>query len=199
MTDSIKKIISELIDIKALLIKREGTADDDVLISIKNSIVQLEAIDSILGLENGKRIDSLFEKIDSHYKILVDQSTDIIFRLSAAGKIVYISPSVKEMLGYEIEEIRNRSFIPLLPASERKKAFITLKAFFKNKEIINYETAFIHKSGAIIPVEINGKLIPVDGINYGQGVVKNISIKKEHEKQLKEIQYTLQEVWNKVP
>jgi PAS domain-containing protein len=62
---------------------------------------------------------TLDELIDENEKLnlLAGSSLDVLFRISPTGKVIYISPSVKELLGYETDEIVGR---PLIILSRRE-------------------------------------------------------------------------------
>ena len=66
-------------------------------------------------------LDSLSESIlklgdiNANLKLLTESSLDVLFRISATGKIIYLSPSCEELFGYKLSEIIGKSFADFLP------------------------------------------------------------------------------------
>ena len=51
---------------------------------------------------------------EEKYRLIVENSQDIIFTLDSAGKFIYVSPSVKQMLGYNQTDLIGRPFNSLV-------------------------------------------------------------------------------------
>lgn len=80
---------------------------------------------------------------------LVQNSADMISILSPEGEILYESPSIKNVLGYEICELEGtQSFEIVHPddADNRRRIFETLKAV--PKAVVQREVRFRHKDGS---------------------------------------------------
>lgn len=53
-------------------------------------------------------IDELKESEKMH-RLLADNASDVIWTMNLEGKLTYISPSVKKLRGYSVEEVKNQS------------------------------------------------------------------------------------------
>ncbi len=85
---------------------------------------------------------------------------EVYFETSITGNIIYITPSVKNFLGYNLEETINKSIFNYLKNPEDKSQFLlNLK---KKNELSNYELAFINKKGNTKQAIVNAKLIHND-------------------------------------
>ncbi len=159
----------------------------------KNNLTPDE-IDTINNLENyiGNLESSLKE-----FRILSEASVDVIFRLSKTGKILYISPSCKDVLGYRMEEIIGRPFESFIPDEEIADTYKALREFFRDGKILVLRKSIIHKDGYLIPFEINGKLIEIDGELYGQGIMRDISDRVLYEQKLQASESTFRTIWEK--
>lgn len=72
---------------------------------------------------------------EEHYRLMVENSSDVVFRVSMAGRLEWISPSVTELLGWMPEQLIGRRMfdylhpddfpegLDLSPASEQRVAF----------------------------------------------------------------------------
>jgi len=45
------------------------------------------------------------QESEERYKLIVENSTDIIFTLDTTGRFIYISPSIKNVLGYQPNDL----------------------------------------------------------------------------------------------
>ena len=61
------------------------------------------------------RIEAEIKESESRYRILADNSTDIISRLSPDGIYLYVSPACKQLLGYDQQEMIGRPAPQFLP------------------------------------------------------------------------------------
>ncbi|MFC2024455.1 HD domain-containing phosphohydrolase [Chloroflexota bacterium] len=104
-------------------------------------------------------------------RIIVENTYDIVFQLSPLGLIKYVSPKVKEIYGYEPEDLMGKHFKKTTPLSELPRALKVLKSALSGKEIINFQINQLDANGKIIPMEVNvtpvredGKIVAVEGI-----------------------------------
>lgn len=127
---------------------------------------------------------------EKKFKILVENAFDIIIVLSSDFKITFISPAIKKMLGYEIEEVLGSNSNKFIEFRDR----VAIKNVLKNHGItyaIN-DLKLIHKSGQIIHCEVNA----VNFLNEPliNGIIVNchdISERIQTEKQLMNTNYEL--------
>ena len=63
-------------------------------------------------------LDALAES-EARYRIIAENATDIVSRTSVDGRVVYLSPSVMDVLGYEPETLIGRSMISFLHPDDR--------------------------------------------------------------------------------
>lgn len=142
----------------------------------------------------------LIEKLENAYRefnLIVEASLDVIFRLSATGKIIFISPSCYDLLGYTYAEMLNQPFIKFIPPEKTKEYFSRLRELFTHKKVVVLEAGLVHKDGRIIPVEITGKLIKIDDKYFGQGTIRDISQRIEAQKMLINSESTFRNIWEK--
>ena len=91
------------------------------------------------------------------FKQLVESSLDIIFRISVQGKIIYISPSVEDSLGYSVHEVIGKEITKFIREEDAERFRYAMSEFFSNKILIGFRSTIIHKNGQNIPVEIEAR------------------------------------------
>ena len=118
--------------------------------------------------------DSLKES-EEKFKVITQSTLDIIFIVDITGKLLFFNDSVENILGYRKEELIGESFVKFVPRSEMPHYLDRLKDVFLNKPILNFNTKIIHKDGHLVDVEINGRLIRINGELVGQGTIRDNS------------------------
>ena len=133
------------------------------------------------------------ENID--LKLMTESSIDVIIRVSGDGRILYISPSCREMFGFKQEEIIGNSIADFIPEEQKAAAFDALTEIFESNKSIVFNTEIVAKDGTLIPVEITGKVVEVGGEKMGQGTIRNIMNRLETEGKLKSTEDTFKIIW----
>lgn len=90
---------------------------------------------------------------ESRYRLLAENSTDVITQNSPQGVILYISPSCRELMGYEPEELTGRSAYEVMHPDD----VIGILSRFANSVLQNDNFRLVyrlqHKSGHYVWVE----------------------------------------------
>ncbi len=146
-------------------------------------------------------LDSLSESIlklgdiNANLKLLTESSLDVLFRISATGKIIYLSPSCEELFGYKLSEIIGKSFADFLPPGKLSEYFRSMSQLIREKKEIVFTANIIHKNGSLIPVEITGRVVELHGHKIGQGSIRDITKRVADEEKLRASESTFRTVW----
>jgi PAS domain S-box-containing protein len=108
-------------------------------------------------------------EINANLKLLTESSPDVLFRISATGKIIYLSPSSEELFGYKLSEVIGRSFADFIPQGKLSEYFRSMSKLIRERRDIVFTANMIHKNGNLIPVEITGRILEVKGRKIAQG------------------------------
>ena len=124
---------------------------------------------------------------EEKFRGLAERSYDIIVLDDAEGTITYISPAIKQVLGYDPEEVIGRKFTELIPPRAQS---LGIEAFERNRQGLPTQSAeleVLRKDGSIAVVESNAIPIMKDGRFTGiQVVCRDITARIRAEKALEE-------------
>jgi len=134
-----------------------------------------------------KRMEEVLKESEEKLKTILENTHDVIFQLSPLGIIQYVSPQVKEIYGYNPEDLIGKHFKETTPVSELPKALKVFKSVLSGKKIDNFEIDQVNANGKIVPVEINATPVIKDGkIIGGEGIMRDITKRKQTEHDLNE-------------
>ncbi len=136
---------------------------------------------------------------EHRFRSLVESTSDWIWEVDADGKYIYVSPQVKNLLGYEPEEFIGKTCFDFIAAGEIERVageftrIVSEKKAFKG--IINTN---VHKDGSLVVLETSG--VPVldengNLIGY-HGIDRDITERQKAEKLLIEQSQTLESFFN---
>jgi two-component system sensor histidine kinase/response regulator len=128
-----------------------------------------------------KRAEGLLRESEERYKLITQNTLDIIFMLDKTGKQLFFNESVEKILGYKQEELVGKSFTRFVPKSEMTKYLLQLKNVFLKQEIRNFTSKIYHKNGDLIDVEINGRLVKHNEKLVALGTIRDISERRKTE------------------
>lgn len=127
------------------------------------------------------------QQSEEKYRRLVEESTEIIFSLTETFLLHYVSPNVKQFLGYDSEEVIGRSIFDFLNPDDLgvfQEMLGDSNDFLASNQYLEFRLR--HKSGEYRVFNSNGKLIEdKSGIHrYYTGVARDISKLKETQREL---------------
>lgn len=128
-------------------------------------------------------------RLSAHaYEELVAETVDILTVLDESGIIQFESPSIKRFMGYEPDELEGENVFKYIHSDDRQKA---LDSFYETVEEdeaytdAGVELRFRHKDGSWLWVESKGSNQMATAIEGYVISSRDISARKEYERQLK--------------
>ncbi len=127
------------------------------------------------------------QQSEEKYRRLVEESTEIIFSLTEAFLLQYVSPNVNQFLGYHSEEVIGRSIFDFINPDDLgvfQEMLGEEKDFLAQNQFLEFRLR--HKNGEYRVFSTNGKMIEdKSGIHrYYTGIARDISKLKETQREL---------------
>lgn len=173
---------------------RTNTVPEDALREIKHlrrRIADLEA--SVSNTQkNDKSVQSI---IDRNYQAAFESANDVIVLMDKQGRVTDVNGKLKEILGYDREELLSRKFDTLKKVITNQSVETLVKNF--NKRIAGqiippYEIEMVRRDGQLITLEVNTRSLMKDNKLIGDiAILRDITERKLAER---EIQNKTQEI-----
>lgn len=136
---------------------------------------------------------------ESQFRLLAENSSDMISRHDATGTFLYVSPACQAILGYKPEELINTPVTPLVHQDDAKQIIDLLATPDWNDVTVTVDYRLLHKNGEYIWVETTARLF-FDENNKRQefqASSRNITERKEAEEALQRAHLDLQDAYDK--
>ncbi|HVN73704.1 MAG TPA: PAS domain S-box protein, partial [Methanoregula sp.] len=149
-----------------------------------------------------KRIEDALRINEEKFRALVETTSDFIWEVDTEGRYTYVSPQVREMLGYEPGELEGRTPFDLMPPDEARRVFAEFDRCVRSRSpITSLENAVLRKDGSVVVLETSGVArTGKDGSYQGyRGIDRDISRRKRAEQALKESEARLQSIMEGSP
>ena len=140
-------------------------------------------------ITESKQSEETLKDSEEKFRSLVESTSDWIWEINRNGVYTYASPKIKELLGYEPEEVIGKTPFDLMPAEEANRVASKFKDIIKNsKPIERLENISLHKDGHPVILETSG--VPIFN-SKGQlrgyrGIDRDITERKQAEEAQRE-------------
>ncbi len=105
-----------------------------------------------------KRDEKILTSNQKKFRALIENSFEAVVLIEASSKILYASPSVKKVLGYDPEELEGTTGFDLVIPEDRNKTMLLLAELaLKPGGVVTTEYRTMKKDKSIIWVEATGK------------------------------------------
>lgn len=125
---------------------------------------------------------------EARYRLLAETSTDIILNLNVNGTIRFVSPSIRQLGGYDPAELIGRDASVLIaPEHIDEVRAAHVRTLAQRGEPVSYEYLGVTRSGALRWFETHARAIFNGGrVDGTVSVIRDISARKAVEEQLAE-------------
>jgi len=157
------------------------------------------AIEQWMARTDRIRIGRALLDSEAQFRLLAENASDMIARLSTSGLILYISPASQTVLGYTPEELIGTSTFDIIHEEDRQDA----KNHFKEKPLDEtYTTTYraLRKDGSYVWLETSARAIldRISGLTIEvQSASRDITERKKSEEALQDAHKHLQEAYER--
>lgn len=119
---------------------------------------QIEQVSGIAhNITEKKRSAIALKDSEEKFRNIFESFQDIYFRCNLSGSITMVSPSLKELLGYDAEKVMKKNITNYYLYNSKTKRLI--KQLIKEKSVRNFEASVVKKDGKLIQCICNVRLI----------------------------------------
>lgn len=140
---------------------------------------------------------NFFKDKNNLLHLLVDAISEGVVIVDQQQNIIAVNQPLGDMFGYTSEELVGEALNILIPQDLHKKHTTYSKEFFQTHEKRQMgrgrELYGTHRDGTLIPVEVGLNPFKINEKLYIMGIVINITVRKEQEKKILEINQQLEE------
>ncbi len=118
---------------------------------------------------------------ESRYRALVEATSDMVWEVDKNGRYTYVSPKIRDMLGYSAEEVIGKTPFDLMSPDEAEKIFAVFQEVSSaRRPIKDLENVNLHKNGHLVILETSGEPVyAADGTFSGyRGIDRDITDRK---------------------
>ncbi|MFH7026701.1 MAG: PAS domain S-box protein [Heteroscytonema crispum UTEX LB 1556] len=148
--------------------------------------LEFAADEIAIGIKR-KQAEMALKQSEERFRNLVETTNDGVWEIDVDGVFTYVSPKIRDILGYEPEQVLGKPVSVLMPPQEAKRVEPILMATLKSKQPIkNFETMNRHQDGHLVVMEANGvPFFDAFGNLLGyRGISRDITERKRAEESL---------------
>jgi diguanylate cyclase (GGDEF)-like protein/PAS domain S-box-containing protein len=153
----------------------------------------LTVLPTAADLRNRARLLRELRISEARYRLLADHSSDIMLHMEADGRVRYVSPSIRRLLGFEPEEVAGLSAMWVVSPIDREAVRKAHEATVKAHGLTNsYEHRLLTRTGEVRWFEAHSRAVvdeqgDLDGV---LSIIRDISARKAREARLTEAAHT---------
>jgi PAS domain S-box-containing protein len=135
-----------------------------------------------------KRAEKTLQQSEERFRSLVETTTDWFWEVEENAVYTYASPKIRDILGYEPEEVLGKTpFALMLPEEADRVAHIFTHYAKSRKPFELLENTNVHKNGRLVVLETSGiPIFDVKGVFRGyRGIDRDITERKQAEQAIR--------------
>lgn len=135
-----------------------------------------------------QRVEESRQRSKQRFQNLVETTSDWVWEVNEKAIYTYVSPKIRDLLGYEPEEVLGKTPFDLMPAAEAERIANIFSAIVATKQPISgLENTNFHKNGHLVILETRGvPIFDAEGNFRGyRGIDRDITERKQAEEALR--------------
>ncbi|MFP4471883.1 MAG: PAS domain S-box protein [Bacteroidales bacterium] len=155
---------------------------------------------NVVEISDLKNAEEALRRSERKYRQLIENINDIIWENNSEGVCTYVSPRIKDILGYEPEEITGRKIADFFPENESDEMYRKFLAMIGEQKpveglILNVRA----RNGQIVSLETNCTPVYDSSGRFAgyQGIDRDITRRKKTEREKEDTESRLKEVYKR--
>ena len=156
------------------------------ILDARGGFIEFQAVGS--DVTDHRQVDLALHESEEKFRNLVEKISDWVWEIDGNGVYTYVSPKIRDLLGYEPEEVRGRTPLDFVPAPEAVRLRAVLDRIAANREPFSgLEKICLRKDGREAFIETSGApFFDAEGAFRGyRGVDRDIGERKRAEEMLR--------------
>jgi two-component system NtrC family sensor kinase len=170
----------------AQLVRDYAESTDALLLQLFLAVTCLLAFPIAIVLAETSYLTLGLRESEQRYRVIADYASDLVLRIGADGQRLYISPSAKEMLGWDPEELGGPRWDKIHP--DDAAAFMqALQHLYAVGGVSITSCRARHKDGHYVWLEVHARLVPSADVGSAPEIIascRDITRRKEAEQGL---------------
>jgi PAS domain S-box-containing protein len=145
------------------------------------------SVASFTDITERKETETALLESEERFRNLVETTSDWIWSADSNWNYTYVSPQVKQILGYSPEEVLGKTPFDFMPPPEAQRSRQLFQSLTGARQpLANLENLYLHKDGGEVVLETSGRpVFDLDGNFEGYcGIARDIGDRKSLEKEL---------------
>lgn len=139
-------------------------------------------VGKIMDITERKWAEEVLRASEESFRTLTESTSDWVWEVDVDGVYTYASPKVKDLLGYEPEEVIGKRPFDLMPPEEAKRIAEEFRAIVDSQRpFARLENTNLHKDGRLVVLDTSGEpFFDADGRLCGyRGIDRDITERKK--------------------
>jgi PAS domain S-box-containing protein len=157
---------------------------------------------NLLDITERKHIEQALRDSEQKFRSLVEITSDWVWETDIHGAFTYASPKVKDLLGYEPEDVMGRSAFDLMTSEDARQTRQYVQERAVNKApFAGVENENLHKNGRIVVLESSGvPYFDANGNLLGyRGIDRDITDRKRADEALRVSEERYRSIFEEAP
>ena len=116
--------------------------------------MKIQDKDLVLGIAHDitdrKHMEEAVKESEEKFRLLAENSPDLIYQLDVDGKVIYCSPAVEKVLGLKVDEIIGATFKNFISEENMARGFELMENLIEGRSVEPLELKMTTKNGSAI-------------------------------------------------